>query len=272
VAAGRSETDSGGPGDERRAGGERWAYDDLATGLRTYRESGDRELRDRLVEAHIGLVHQLARRFANRGEALDDLVQAGSIGLVKAVERFDPDHGAEFAAYASATIVGELKRHFRDKGWAVRAPRRVQELFLGLGDATSRLAQELGRSPTVGELARELGASEDEVLEAMEAGYALHATSLDTSPVTGSGTIGERIGSEDAELSVADTRVLLDDHLSRLDQREQTVIKLRFYDDLTQSEIAERIGVSQMHVSRLLARSLRRLQQLYEDEATVGVD
>ncbi|HLK46147.1 MAG TPA: SigB/SigF/SigG family RNA polymerase sigma factor [Acidimicrobiales bacterium] len=230
----------------------------VAEKLREYARTRDQRLRDELITIHVGLVEQLAKRFANRSEPLDDLVQAGSIGLIKAVEGFDPDLGFEFAAYATKTIVGELKRHFRDKGWSVRAPRRVQELYLNLGQIVEELSQRLGRSPTVRELATETGVSEDAVLEALEAGHAYRSTSLD-SPGPEGETLGNRLGTDDLEFDKAEDRAVLLPHLAALPARERLILKLRFVDDLTQSEIAARVGLSQMHVSRLLARSLAML-------------
>ncbi len=236
--------------------------DDLAGKLREFSRTRDPKLRDELITAHVGLVEQLAKRFANRSEPLDDLVQAGSIGLIKAVEGFDPDLGFEFAAYATKTIVGELKRHFRDKGWSVRAPRRVQELYLNLGQTVEELSQRLGRSPTVKELAAETGVSEDAVLEALEAGHAYRSTSLD-SPGPEGETLGNRLGTDDLEFDKAEDRAVLLPRLAALPARERLILKLRFVDDLTQSEIAQRVGLSQMHVSRLLARSLAMLHEAY---------
>jgi RNA polymerase sigma-B factor len=234
---------------------------DLLQELRQYRRTGERAIRDRVIESHIVLVEQLARRFLNRGEPFDDLVQAGSIGLVKAVDGFDPELGFEFSAYASTTIIGELKRHFRDKGWSVRAPRRIQELYLRIGQASGDLSQQLGRSPTVQELAEDTDSSPEDVLEALEAAHALRANSLDTPSAEGD-TLGSRLGSEDSAFERSESRVLLERQLAALDEREQAIIRMRFFEDLTQAEIATRIGMSQMHVSRLLARSLRRLQEV----------
>jgi RNA polymerase sigma-B factor len=236
--------------------------DDLSAKLREFSRTRDPKLRDELITAHVGLVEQLAKRFANRSEPLDDLIQAGSIGLIKAVEGFDPDLGFEFAAYATKTIVGELKRHFRDKGWSVRAPRRVQELYLNLGQTVEELSQRLGRSPTVKELAAETGVSEDAVLEALEAGHAYRSTSLD-SPGPEGETLGNRLGTDDLEFDKAEDRAVLLPRLASLPARERLILKLRFVDDLTQSEIAQRVGLSQMHVSRLLARSLAMLHEAY---------
>lgn len=223
-------------------------------------------VRDQLVEAHLGLAEYLARRFANRGEPLDDLVQVASLGLLKAVGRFDPERGVEFSTYATHTIVGELKRHFRDRGWAIRAPRRMQELYLRLGKVVANLGQELGRSPTIAELAAEVQVSEEEVLEALEAGQAYRFASLDA-PVGGDSegeTLMSRLGSEDPELAGAERRATLSPLLDTLPDREQTILHLRFFEGLTQSEIATRLGISQMHVSRLLGRSVAQLRAAAE--------
>lgn len=238
---------------------------ELLDQLRLYHETHEASVRDAIVESQLGLAVKLARRFADRGEPLDDLFQAASIGLVKAVEGFDPQLGFGFGAYASTTIIGELKRHFRDKAWAIRAPRRVQELYLEVGELVRHLSQELGRSPTVGELCGATGASEDDVLEALDAGYALKASSLDASSAEG-GTIGSHLGAEDEAFEASELFMSLEGHLDRLDARARRIVELRFFDDLTQSEIAERVGLSQMHVSRLIARSLRELQLSFEDE------
>ncbi len=225
--------------------------------------TSDQGLRDELVAAHLGLAEYLARRFANRGEPLDDLVQVASLGLVKAVDRFDPSRGVEFSTYATHTIVGELKRHFRDKGWAIRAPRRMQELYLRLGKVVATLGQELGRSPTIAELATEVEVSEEEVLEALEAGQAYRFASLDA-PASGDDseaeTLGSRIGTDDPRIEEAERRATLSPLLRQLPERERLIIYLRFFDGLTQSEIASRMGMSQMHVSRLLARSVAQLR------------
>lgn len=227
-----------------------------------YSRTQDVVLRDQLVGAHLGLAEYLARRFANRGEPLDDLFQVASLGLLKAVNRFDPDRGVEFSTYATHTIVGELKRHFRDKGWAVRAPRRMQELYLRLGKVVGTLGHELGRSPTIAELATEVEVSEEEVLEALEAGQAYRFASLDA-PSGGDGegeTLVTRLGAEDAGFGDAERRAVLSPLLAQLPERQQLIVRLRFFDGLTQSEIADRLGISQMHVSRLLARTVAQLR------------
>ncbi len=226
-----------------------------------FAEDKDPVKRDQLVNAHLPLAEYLARRFANRGEPLEDLVQVASLGLVKAVDRFDPSRGVEFSTYATHTIVGELKRHFRDKAWSVRAPRRMQELYLRLGTAVAALGQQLGRSPTIGELAAELSVSEEEVLEALEAGHAYRSASLDA-PASGQEgeSLASQLGAEDPSLEDAERRATLSPLLAKLPPRERLIVYLRFFENLTQSEIARRLGLSQMHVSRLLARSVAELR------------
>jgi RNA polymerase sigma-B factor len=247
----------------------------MASGTRTgttredfvvFAATRDPALRDRLVEHHLGLAHQLARRFTNRGESHDDLVQVASLALIHAVDRFDPDRGFEFSTFATRTILGELKRHFRDKGWAVRAPRRVQELYLELGKAAEDLAQELGRPATVAELAGRTGATEEAVLEALEAGQGYRATSID-SPDDREGTLASRLGEVDAGFVGTDDHHVLVEAMQGLPPREQAILRLRFVDGLTQSEIAARIGVSQMHVSRLLSASIARLRTSFVPES-----
>lgn len=232
-----------------------------------YAFSRDPGLRDQLVAAHLSLAEYLARRFANRGEPLDDLVQVASVGLIKAVDRFDPERGVEFSTYATHTIVGELKRHFRDKGWAVRAPRRMQELYLRLGDVVSRLSQELGRSPTIAELAAEVQVSEEEVLEALEAGQAYRSTSLDAPSGEEGETLAARLGGEDPSFEDAVSRATLSPLLAQLAPRERLILHMRFFEGLTQSEIATQLGISQMHVSRLLARSVAQLRSAADSPA-----
>lgn len=240
--------------------------DQLRADFVEFARTGDVALRDKLVAAHLGLAEYLARRFANRGEPLDDLVQVASLGLFKAVGRFDPEREVEFSTYATHTIVGELKRHFRDRGWAIRAPRRMQELYLRLGKVVGTLGQELGRSPTIAELAVEVEVSEEEVLEALEAGQAYRFASLDA-PAPGDSegeSLATRLGGEDPGMVGAEQRATLSPLLATLAEREQLILQLRFFDGLTQSEIATRLGISQMHVSRLLARSVAQLRAAAE--------
>jgi RNA polymerase sigma-B factor len=233
-----------------------------------YAQQHDAGVRDELVAAHLGLAEYLARRFANRGEPLDDLVQVASLGLIKAVDRFDPERGVEFSTYATHTIVGELKRHFRDKGWAIRAPRRMQELYLQLGKVVGTLSQELGHSPTIAELAAEVEVSEEEVLEALEAGQAYRSASLDAPVGNEEGeTLGAHLGEEDVSLADVESRATLSPLLAQLPPRERLILHLRFFEGLTQSEIATRLNISQMHVSRLLARSVSELRNAAEAPA-----
>jgi RNA polymerase sigma-B factor len=226
-----------------------------------FRDRRDAETRARLIEGHLGLVEYLARRFAGRGEPLDDLIQVATIGLVKAVDRFDPDREVEFSTYATPTIVGELKRHFRDKGWAVRVPRRLQELNLRLGSVIGKLSQELQRSPTVAEIARAAGTTEDEVLEGLDSAHAYRLISLDA-PTSEEGlSYHEQIGEDDSALESLEDWVSVGPLLQQLPSRERRMLYLRFFKGLTQSEIADQLGISQMHVSRLLAKTLATLRE-----------
>ncbi len=229
--------------------------------FRRYRRHGDREVRDELVELHMGLAQTMAARFRGRGEAHDDLLQVASLGLLKAIERFDPSRGVEFSTFAVPTITGELKRHFRDKGWMVRVPRSVQELRSEIKAVTSDLTQELCRSPKVAEIAERVGCRVEQVIDAVDASSAYRSDSLDA-PSTGDGVdaVVDRLGCVDrgfdAMLDREQIRVLLE----TLPPRERRIVTLRFFGGLTQSEISEQVGVSQMHVSRLLSHSLGRLR------------
>jgi RNA polymerase sigma-B factor len=225
-------------------------------------DPGRAALRKRAIEAWLPLGRHLAQRFHGRGEPLDDLVQIATVGLIKAIDRFDPEYGNDFAAYAVPTVVGEIKRHFRDRTWDVRVPRRLQELKLDINEATSTLSQQLGRSPTVADIAGYLQRSQDEVLEGLDGARAYSAVSLQTLVGTGEdGTeLGDLFGVEDHELALAEFRASLGPALESLGPREQKIVVLRFFGNLTQTQIAERIGISQMHVSRLLARSLSTLR------------
>jgi RNA polymerase sigma-B factor len=234
--------------------------DRVRTLFRKYQGSHDAEIREELIEAHLGLVEYLSRRFAGRGEPLEDLIQVATIGLIKAVDRFDPEREVEFSTYATPTIVGELKRHFRDKGWAVRVPRRLQELNLQLGEIIGQLSQKLGRSPTVVEMAEAAGTTEDEVLEGLDSAHAYTLTSLDAPSGEEDLALREQIGSEDDTIELLEYRTSLMPLLERLPPRERTMLYLRFFRGMTQSEIAERLGISQMHVSRLLAKTLSNLR------------
>ena len=228
--------------------------------LRRYHEQGDRAAREKLIERYMSLVRSLARRYASRGEQLDDLVQIGAIGLIKAIDRFDIDRGVELTTYATPNIIGEIKRHFRDHGWAVRVPRGLQELSIQLMRVVEQLTGELGRSPTIPELAEATGASEEEVLEALETGRAYSPLSLSVGSSGDDDELDplESLGSEEHEYEVSEDRAVLAPGMRVLDERERMILNLRFYEGLTQSQIAQQVGISQMHVSRLIRRALEK--------------
>jgi RNA polymerase sigma-B factor len=216
--------------------------------------------RAKLVEKHLPLVRYFARRYAGRGEPLDDLLQAGSLGLVKAVDRFDPSRGLEFSTYASPTILGEIRRHFRDRTWAVHVHRHLQEVTTEVTRLADVLTQELNRAPSVAELAARSGYTEEEVLEALDCAAAYTADSLDA-PADGDRTLGDRVGGEDPSLAEVELHESLGPALATLPERERRILQLRFYGNQTQSQIAAQLGISQMHVSRLLARTLAQLRE-----------
>jgi RNA polymerase sigma-B factor len=226
--------------------------------FRDYRRTGDRAIRNEIVEEYAPLAYGCARRFANRGEPIDDLRQVALLGVLKAVERFDPERGLPFAAFAVPTVLGELRRHFRDKGWMMRVPRRLQELHLRIDDVVTALAQKLGRPPTPKEVAEAADVSEEQILEAMEAGYCYRPSSIDAA-APGTEPVASTLGETDRRLRSVEDRATLAHLLQRLSPRERRVVYLRYFEDCTQSEIAKEIGVSQMHVSRLLSRSLATL-------------
>ncbi|MGH8884741.1 MAG: RNA polymerase sigma factor SigF [Egibacteraceae bacterium] len=232
-------------------------------------ETGDPECRDALATLHLPLVEYLAKRFKDRGEPLDDLIQVGSVGLLKAIDRFDLSRGVEFSTYATPTIVGEIKRYFRDKGWAIRVPRRLQELSLRLTKVVAQLTQDLGRAPTVNEMARYASVSEEEVLEALESGQAYSTMSLDapSGDEDDAPTRLDRIGGEDLRLDNLEHFASLAPLIQQLPERERAILYLRFFGGKTQSQIAEQVGISQMHVSRLLGRILSFLRESIQGEA-----
>jgi RNA polymerase sigma-B factor len=219
--------------------------------------------RDGLVQLHLPLVEHCARRFRNRGEPFEDLVQVGTIGLLKSIDRFDPERGVEFSTYATPTVIGEIKRYFRDKGWAIRVPRRLQELRMQIAATTAELTQALGRSPTPRELAAAIGCSVEDVVEGIESGNAYSTLSLDAADESGDeGGVSmlELMGLDDEELEHIEIRESIKPLLEALPAREKRILLLRFFKNKTQAEIAAEIGVSQMHVSRLLGRTLDRLR------------
>lgn len=240
--------------------------EDVTALFRRLRATQDMTLRHRLIEMHQPFVRALARKFANRGEPLDDLISQGNIALIHAVDRFDPERGAQFATFATSYVVGEIKRYFRDKSWVMKVPRRYQELHLQVGRTVEALEQRLGRSPRVLEIAAELGVSEEEILTVMEMGYAYEPTSLDQDLQYDEEelqvSVGETLGAVDHGIQNYEDRVVIREAIARLDPREQQVVQLRFYEELSQMEIAEQMGISQMHVSRLLRRALAKLQRL----------
>jgi RNA polymerase sigma-B factor len=227
------------------------------------READRLTARDGLVALHLPLVEHCARRFRNRGEPFEDLVQVGTIGLIKSIDRFDLERGVEFSTYATPTIIGEIKRYFRDKGWAIRVPRRLQELRMQVGSTTADLTQTLGRSPTPRELAETIGCTIEEIIEGIESGNAYSTLSLDAADDDGEeGGVSmlDLIGLDDEELEQIEIRESIKPLLEALPSREKRILLLRFFKNKTQSEIAAEIGVSQMHVSRLLSRTLEQLR------------
>lgn len=244
---------------------ERLSRERLRQAFAEFAVSREPKLREELVVAHLKLVRYLAVRFANRGEALDDLIQVGTVGLIKAIDRFDVERKVEFTTYATPTIVGEMKRHFRDKGWAVKVPRRLQELNLAVNRAVERLSIELGRAATIADIAKALGVSDEEIIEAQELGQAYNLLSLDTEMAADgeakAATLMDYVGAEDLELGLLEDKANLERAFVVLDKRERIIVYLRFYENVSQAEIASRLRVSQMHVSRLQARALAKLRR-----------
>ena len=233
--------------------------------LRRYHEQGDLAAREQLIEQYMSLVRSLARRYSYRGEQLEDLVQIGAIGLIKAIDRFDVNRGVELTTYATPNIIGEIKRHFRDRGWAVRVPRGLQELNIQLSRLVEQLTVQHGRSPTIPELAKAAGVTDEEVLEALESGRAYSSLSLSA----GSGGHDddgeldplESLGTVEHQYEVSEDRAVLAPGFRVLDERERAILHLRFFEGLTQSQIAQQVGISQMHVSRLIRRSLEKIRE-----------
>jgi RNA polymerase sigma-B factor len=233
---------------------------DLAERFRRLRESGDRELRNELIEEHRWIATSAARRFADKGEPVDDLVQVALLGVLKAVERFDPEVGVAFVSYAMPTVVGELRRHFRDKTWALRVPRRVKDLRTELTAATEHLTASIGRPPTPAELAGHLRVAVDAVLEALDAGGAYRPSPL-APPDGDESAPGRALRVDDDRLEGTVDRMLVRELLEGLPERERRIVELRFFEGMSQSQIAEAVGLSQVHVSRLLRSSLSTLQR-----------
>jgi RNA polymerase sigma-B factor len=231
--------------------------------LRRYHEQGDLSAREQLIEQYMSLVRSLARRYAYRGEQLEDLVQIGAIGLIKAIDRFDVDRGVELTTYATPNIIGEIKRHFRDRGWSVRVPRGLQELNIQLSRLLEELTVQLGRSPTIPELAKAAEVTDEEVLEALESGRAYSSLSLSvgaSQDEEGELDPLESLGTEEPRYALTEDLAVLAPGFRVLDERERRILHLRFFEGLTQSQIAQQIGISQMHVSRLIRRSLEKIR------------
>jgi len=225
------------------------------------------EQRDAIIERCLPLADHIARRFEGKGEARDDLLQVARIGLINAVKRFDVEMGSDFASFAVPTIMGELRRHFRDNSWSVKVPRRMKELHLQIGTASAEMSQRLGRAPTASELATELGIDRDEVLDGLMAGSSYKTTSIDGAAGSGSEdrpSLAETLGDVDPGLEKVEYREALRPLLEELPERERTVLVLRFFESMTQSQIAAKVGISQMHVSRLLAKTLAQLREKLE--------
>ena len=218
-------------------------------------------VRDQLVEMHLPLVEYLARRFAGRGEPVDDLEQAGTVGLLNAVDRFEPDRGIDFLSYAVPTITGEVRRHFRDRTWSMRVPRRLKDLQSSINSTVSQLSQELNRAPKPSEIAGRLDIPVEEVVEGLDAQQAYRSTSLDELVSGADTSLADTLGAADAELDKVEYRQTLAPLLDELPERERTILVLRFFGNMTQTQIADRVGISQMHVSRLLAQTVAGLRR-----------
>ncbi len=257
----------------RTSGKTAWDKEKTHELFRRYKEHGDMDAREKLVMSHLNLVRFLANKFKNRGEPLDDLMQVGYLGLLKAIDRFDPSRGLEFTTFATPTILGEIKRHFRDKGWSVRVPRRLQELSAKVNQATDLLTTQLQRSPTIAEIAEYLDATVDEVLEAMESSSAYSSVSLEAPAgpdAEDTPSIIDRYATEDSDLALTDDRLVIEEALEGFSPREREVIELRFIKGMTQIEIAEQLGISQVQVSRLLRRTLKKIQDKIDPEGVMA--
>jgi RNA polymerase sigma-B factor len=258
---------------EEKSGENRWDREKARQLLITYAQTKESHIKDELVAQHLNLVRYLAGKFGNRGESLEDLIQVGCLGLIKAIERFDPDRGTEFTTYATPTIVGEIKRHFRDKGWAIKVPRRLQEFNASVAKTTEELTSRLGRVPTADEIAKKLEVSPEDVLEAQELGQSYNLLSID-SELDGDDTrknssLLDYLGRDDFELEQVEDRLALHRAFSCLPARERLLMYLRFFENQSQSEVARVLNISQMHVSRLQARSLETMRNaLNQQRAT----
>ncbi len=240
--------------------------------LREFALTRDPKIRDRLVELNSDLVHYIARRFINRGEPLEDIEQVGFVGLIQAIERFDPSLENEFSTFATPTIMGEIRRYFRDRSWSVRVPRRLQENLVRVNAAAQQLQAELGRAPTLPEIGQRVGLEPEDVLAALEVSPAQRSLSLEAPGAIGAEdgvTLGDRIGREDENLERVETKEMLDRVMAHLTPRERTILALRFVEQLPQTEVAKRLGISQMHVSRLQRAAVDHLRREFGSEITV---
>lgn len=256
----------------KTSGKSAWDKEKTRELFRRFKEEGDMDAREKLVMSHLNLVRFIANKFKNRGESIDDLVQVGYLGLLKAIDRFDPSRGLEFTTFATPTIMGEIKRHFRDKGWSVRVPRRLQELSAKVNQATDTLTSQLQRSPTIAEIADYLDATVDEVLEAMESSSAYSSVSLEApsgADDDDTPSVIDRYATEDSDLAFTDDRIIIEEALASFSPRERDVIEMRFLKGMTQIEIAEKLGISQVQVSRLLRRTLKKIQDKIDPEGVM---
>lgn len=256
----------------KTSGKSAWDKEKTRELFRRFKEEGDMDAREKLVMSHLNLVRFISNKFKNRGEPIDDLIQVGYLGLLKAIDRFDPSRGLEFTTFATPTIMGEIKRHFRDKGWSVRVPRRLQELSAKVNQATDTLTSQLQRSPTIAEIADYLDATVDEVLEAMESSSAYSSVSLEApsgADDDDTPSVIDRYATEDSDLAFTDDRIIIEEALASFSPRERDVIEMRFLKGMTQIEIAEKLGISQVQVSRLLRRTLKKIQDKIDPEGVM---
>lgn len=256
----------------KTSGKSAWDKEKTRELFRRFKEEGDMDAREKLVMSHLNLVRFIANKFKNRGEPIDDLIQVGYLGLLKAIDRFDPSRGLEFTTFATPTIMGEIKRHFRDKGWSVRVPRRLQELSAKVNQATDTLTSQLQRSPTIAEIADYLDATVDEVIEAMESSSAYSSVSLEApsgADDDDTPSVIDRYATEDSDLAFTDDRIIIEEALASFSPRERDVIEMRFLKGMTQIEIAEKLGISQVQVSRLLRRTLKKIQDKIDPEGVM---
>lgn len=256
----------------KTSGKSAWDKEKTRELFRRFKEEGDMDAREKLVMSHLNLVRFIANKFKNRGEPIDDLIQVGYLGLLKAIDRFDPSRGLEFTTFATPTIMGEIKRHFRDKGWSVRVPRRLQELSAKVNQATDTLTSQLQRSPTIAEIADYLDATVDEVLEAMESSSAYSSVSLEApsgADDDDTPSVIDRYATEDSDLAFTDDRIIIEEALESFSPRERDVIEMRFLKGMTQIEIADKLGISQVQVSRLLRRTLKKIQDKIDPEGVM---